>query len=234
MKILAIESSGMVASAAVVEDGKVLAEFTVNNRKTHSQTLLPMIHTLRQTLELEPEELDAVAVSKGPGSFTGLRIGSATAKGIALALEKPIVEISSLEAMACQVFGTGAVICPMMDARRSQVYTALFAYEGERFVRLTEDAPMAVEQLLAELNARNKPVVFLGDGVPVYEARIREGCSVPFSFAPAFMNRQRSAALGMLAVSYAKQGKWVNADMHRPEYLRLSQAERERMEKADG
>lgn len=231
MIILAIESSGMVASAAVVEENKVLAEFSVNNKKTHSQTLLPMISVLRKTLELELSDLDAVAVSKGPGSFTGLRIGSATAKGLALALEKPVVEVSSLEAMAYQVFGTDALICPMMDARRAQVYTSLFTFEGERFTRVTQDAPMSVEDRIAEVNRLGKTVIFLGDGVPVYETQIRTGCTVPFLFAPPYMNRQRSAALGLLAVEYAKQGKMVDADMHRPEYLRLSQAERERMEK---
>lgn len=234
MKILAIDSSGLVASAALVEEDRILAEFNVNNKKTHSQTLLPMIDQLKGILGLEMNQIDAVAVSKGPGSFTGLRIGSATAKGIALALEKPIIEISSLEAMAYQCFGAEKLICPIMDARRNQVYTALFSWENDQFKRVWEDAPLPIEELAAGLNALGKDVIFLGDGVPVYEQTLKEILQLSYSKAPAFMNRQRAAALGILALEYAAKGEMVDSDMHRPEYLRLSQAERERLEKNNG
>ena len=231
MKILAIDSSGMVASAAVVEEEKVLAEFTVNNKKTHSQTLLPMIETLQKTLELPVQEIDAVAVAKGPGSFTGLRIGSATAKGIALAVGCPVVEVSTLEAMAYQLCGTDAVICPMMDARRSQVYTALFEYRESSFCRLTEDAALPVDAVIAQLNEKGRKALLLGDGVPVYEDKIRESLRVSCQFVPAFASRQRAAALGILALEYARSGRLTDPDLHRPAYLRLSQAERERLER---
>lgn len=232
MKILAIDSSGMVASAAVVEDDKVLAEFNVNNKKNHSTTLLPMIDTLKDFLQLDLETLDAVAVSKGPGSFTGLRIGSATAKGIALALEKPIVEISTIEAMAYQLFGTEKLVCPLMDARRNQVYTGVYRFSGREIENAAEDMAVDIEEIIELINSKNEPVIFLGDGVPVYKDVLEEKLCVPYEFALAFQNRQRAAALGILAIEYAKKGKITDPKMHRPQYLRLSQAERERLERA--
>jgi tRNA threonylcarbamoyladenosine biosynthesis protein TsaB len=233
MKILALDSSGMVASAAVVEDDKILAEFNVNNKKNHSVTLLPMIETLQRILELELETLDAVAVSKGPGSFTGLRIGSATAKGLALALGKPIIEISSLEAMAYQIYGTDKLVCPIMDARRAQVYTGVYRNTQDGISAVLEDRAAAVEELVGYLNLQNEPVIFLGDGVPVYRDILKEKLFVPYEFAPAFQNRQRAAALGVLAVRYAAEGRMISSEKHRPDYLRMSQAERERMERSD-
>lgn len=233
MIILAIDSSGMTASCAVATEDKVLAEFNVNNKKTHSQTLLPMIDTLKKTLELNINDIDAIAVSKGPGSFTGLRIGSATAKGIALAIDKPIIEVSSLEAMAYQIFASDAVICPMMDARREQVYTGIFEYDEQSFKRLSKDRPLAVTEIIEEINQIGRKTVFLGDGVPVYENIIKENLTVPYLFAPAACNRQRAAALAGLAFEYANRGLYTDPDMHRPEYLRLSQAERERLSKQE-
>ena len=234
MKILAIDSSGMVASAAVVEDDKVLAEFNINNKKNHSTTLLPMIDALKNFLQLDLETLDAIAVSRGPGSFTGLRIGSATAKGIALSLEKPIVEISTIEAMAYQLFGVKSFICPLMDARRNQVYTGVYRFNEAVLETVMEDSALDIEEAAEFLNAKGEPVIFLGDGVPVYKDVLKEKLDIPYEFALAFQNRQRAAALGVLAVRYAKEGKMIDSKMHRPQYLRLSQAERERLERAGG
>lgn len=233
MKILAIDSSSLVASAAVVEDDRVLAEFNVNNKKNHSATLLPMIDTLMRFLDMKPDECDAIAVSKGPGSFTGLRIGSATAKGIALAADKPIVEVSSLEAMAFQLYGAKGLICPIMDARRNQVYTGVYKFDGEALKTVLEDCAESIDELVAYLNKTGEAVIFLGDGGPVFEKTIRETLHIPFEFALAFQNRQRAAALGILAVRYAKEGKMIKGEKHAPDYLRLSQAERERLERAN-
>lgn len=234
MKILAIDSSGMVASAAVVEDDKVLAEFNINNKKNHSTTLLPMIDALTKFLQLDLETLDAIAVSRGPGSFTGLRIGSATAKGIALSLEKPIVEISTIETMAYQLFGVKGLICPLMDARRNQVYTGVYRFNEAALETVMEDSALDIEDVIKFLNAKGEPVMFLGDGVPVYKDVLKEKLDIPYEFALAFQNRQRAAALGVLAVRYAEEGRTVASEMHRPQYLRLSQAERERLERAGG
>ncbi|MBP5733988.1 MAG: tRNA (adenosine(37)-N6)-threonylcarbamoyltransferase complex dimerization subunit type 1 TsaB, partial [Lachnospiraceae bacterium] len=131
MKILGIDSSGLVASVAVTNDGVLLGEYTTNYKKTHSQTLLPMLDELKKMIELDLSTLDAIAISAGPGSFTGLRIGSATAKGLGLALDKPLIEVPTLEGLAYNLCGSNALVCPIMDARRNQVYTAVYEFEEE-------------------------------------------------------------------------------------------------------
>ena len=128
MKILGLDSSGLVASVALVEDSELVAEYTTNYKKTHSQTLLPMLDELRNMIELDMHTVDAIAIASGPGSFTGLRIGSATAKGLGLALEIPLVEVPTLEGLAWNLYGTEKIVCPVMDARRNQVYTAAYEF----------------------------------------------------------------------------------------------------------
>lgn len=235
MKIAAIDSSGLVASVAILDGETMLATYSVNYKKTHSQTLLPMLAEITQMTEFEMNTLDAIAVAKGPGSFTGLRIGSATAKGIGQALSKPIIEVPTLDAMAYQLYGVERVICPLMDARRGQVYTGLYCFERAnhetKFSVLKPQCAVAVEEIVELINSLDRPVIYLGDGVPVHEVFLKEKTKVDFEFAPAGCNRQNAAALATLAATYYKQGDMVSADAHRPEYLRMSQAERERMER---
>ena len=171
-KILGIESSSLVASVAILDGDTITAEYTVNHKKTHSQTLLPMLDEIVRMTEQNLEDLDAIAVSGGPGSFTGLRIGSATAKGLGLALEKPLIHVPTLDAMAYNLYGCGERICPIMDARRGQVYTGIYRFEDNTFRTLKEDCAIALEELLEELAAAQEPVVFLGDGVPVGREKI--------------------------------------------------------------
>ena len=234
MKILVLESSGLVASVALMEENSMICEFTMNHKKTHSQTLLPMVDEMMKITGFNKKELDAVAISKGPGSFTGLRIGSATAKGLSQALNIPVVSISSLEGLAANLYGTEDLICPIMDARRSQVYAGIFQYEGEKLVTRMEDDAVSVADLISMLNEKGEPVIFLGDGVPVYQKLLEEGLTVPYRFAPSHMNRQRAGAVGVLAVQYFKEGKTETSRDHKPEYLRKSQAERELLEKQNG
>ena len=232
MKILAIESSGLVASAALMEDGTLLAEYTVNFKKTHSQTLLPMIDEIVKMIGLDLKELDAVAVSEGPGSFTGLRIGSATAKGLALALGRKIVEVPTLEALAYNLYDTDALVCPIMDARRGQVYTAVYRFTDHELVCVRGRTAESIEELTEELNAfPDEKVIFLGDGVPVFRERLGELMRKPFSFAPAHLSRQRAGAIASLGIRYYREGKAIDSAEHRPDYLRPSQAERVRAEK---
>lgn len=231
MKILAIDSSGIVASAAVVAEDTVLAEFNTNYRKTHSETLLPMIDSIMKMTETDVKDLDAVAVAKGPGSFTGLRIGSATAKGIALAAGKPIIEISTLEAMAYQLYGAEGIICPMMDARRHEVYYGFYRFEGEKLIQVMPDGAAPAADVIERINSLGEKAVLTGDGVPVNEETIKQGMKVPYTEAKPFQNRQRAAALGILAVQYAAEGRYVSSFDHAPVYLRVSQAERERAER---
>lgn len=241
MRVLAIDSSGMTATVAVVEDTQTIAEYTVNFKKTHSQTLLPMIDTMGKMIELDLKSIDAIAVAGGPGSFTGLRIGSATAKGLGLALEKPLIHVPTVDGLAYNLYGCQDIICPIMDARRKQVYTGMYTFarrelEGSKETELVLDVLEAqnaspIDELIERLNIHGRPVVFLGDGVPVYQDVIREKMRVPFSFAPASANRQRAAVVGALGIQYYKEEKFETAMEHQPDYLRVSQAERERAEK---
>ncbi len=228
MKILGIDSSSLVASAAIVTDDILTAEYTVNFKKTHSQTLLPMIDEIVSMTGTDLEEIDAIAVSGGPGSFTGLRIGSATAKGLGLALKKPLIHVPTVDALAYNLWGAADLVCPIMDAKRNQVYTGIYRMrEGLSIVK--EQCPMDMRGLMEKLNGLGEPVIFLGDGVPVYEPVIRETAKVPFSFAPAHMNRQRAAAVAALGAVYYRQGRTETAAEHGPDYMRKSQAERERL-----
>lgn len=231
MKILALDSSGMVASVAVLTEEQLIAEYTVNYKKTHSQTLLPMLDAIAGMTELDLRELDAIAVAAGPGSFTGLRIGSATAKGLGLALNKPLVSVPTLEGLAFNLYGCGDVICPMMDARRKQVYTGLYTFEGGRMQVLLPQTACPVDEILERCVSLGRKVIFLGDGVPVYRDSIEETMRTDYGFAPAHMNRQRAGAVGMRAFDYIREGRTETAAEHAPVYLRKSQAERELLAK---
>ena len=241
MKIIALDSSGLVASVAIVEDDTLIGEYNVQYKKTHSQTLLPMLDELKKMVELDLSTIDAIALAAGPGSFTGLRIGSATAKGLGWTLNIPLVEIPTLDGLACNLYGTDKLVCPIMDARRNQVYTGIYEFtqiEGKGRVKgealeyqlldILPQCAVSIDELAFKCNEQNREVIFLGDGVPVFREKLKELLTVPYSFAPAHMNRQRAAAFAMLAFQYMKEGKVVAAKDHAPEYLRLSQAEREK------
>lgn len=231
MKILGLDSSGLVASVAVVEDDRLLAEYTVNYKKTHSQTLLPMLDTISQMIDLDLQSIDAIAVAAGPGSFTGLRIGSATAKGLGLALNKPLVAIPTVEGLAYNLYDVQGLICPIMDARRNQVYTGIYKFENHEMAAVEPQMAIGIEELLEKLNEKGSSVTFLGDGVDVYRKVIEQMLKVPYHFAPAHVNKQRAGAIAALGEKYFAQGRTETAREHQPEYLRVSQAEREREER---
>ena len=232
MKIVAMDSSGLVASVALIEDDSMIAEYTVNYKKTHSQTLMPMLEDVVRMTELDLKEVDAFAVAAGPGSFTGLRIGSATVKGLGLALDKPVIGVPTVDALSYNLWDSDKLICPIMDARRNQVYTGLYRFENGEHVIVMDQAPMDIAELMDRINELGEPVIFLGDGVPVYRERILELANVQVLFAPAHMARQRAGAVGVLASRYFAEGRIESAAEHKPEYLRMSQAERERAEAA--
>jgi len=231
MKILALDSSGLVASVAVVTEDKVLGEFTVNNKKTHSQTLLPMVDEVLKILDMDVKELDAIAVAGGPGSFTGLRIGASTAKGLALVLDIPIINIPTVDSLAYNLYGTDHLICPMMDARRNQVYTGLYEWQEGEFKVVLPQFAAEVEELAEKLNSYNREIIFLGDGVEAQLSKFAPLLKAPYTIAPVHLSKQRAAALGALGIEYYKAGKLQDGDSFEPEYLRMSQAERERAEK---
>ena len=231
MKILGIDSSGMVASVAIVQDDILIAEYTMNHKRTHSETLLPMIDEIVKTSETKLEDLDAIAVAAGPGSFTGLRIGAATVKGLGLALGIPVIPVKTCEGLAFNMWGTEGLICPIMDARRNQVYTGLYKVLGNVEV-VMDQTPMDIHELIERINEEGQAVTFLGDGVPIYEDIIGQEINVPCKFAPASMNRQRAASIAAYGEILYKDKNYVEADDFAPEYLRKSQAERVRDEKS--
>lgn len=233
MKILGIDSSGLVAATALMSDGIVTAEYQIHNKKTHSQTLMPMISEMMSMADVKPEELDAIAVSEGPGSFTGLRIGASIAKGLAWTLKIPIVPVSSLMGLAANVEMPGQIVCPIMDARRNQVYTGIYEFCDGKLQILENQMAVSVTEIAEKLNALGREVIFLGDGVPVYRKTLAEVMKIPYSFAPAHMNRQRASAVAVLGAQYYVQGRAESAMEHKPDYLRLSQAERERKEREE-
>ena len=230
MKILGIESASLVASVAIVTDDILTAEYTVDYKKTHSQTLLPMLDEIVRMTEQDLKTIDAIAVSGGPGSFTGLRIGAATAKGLGLALDKPLIHVPTIDAMAYGMQGCGWLISPIMDARRGQVYTGIYRFEDE-FEVVQENEAVAIETLLGQLSDFDSDVVFLGDGVPVFRDRIIAELGAMAHFAIPGCNRQRAALVASLGAKYFAEGKCVSADEFMPVYLRDSQAERVRKEK---
>ena len=226
MLILAFESTAKPASAALVKDGQLLSQYTQCSALTHSRTLLPMAEDMLKNAELRLSDVDLIAVAHGPGSFTGIRIGVATVKGLAWAAEKPCVGVSTLEAMAWHGLAAGGYICPVMDARRSLVYNALFKIENGRPVRMTEDRPIALEELAKEVTALGAPVFLIGDGAALcFEYFTAHG--VPCVMAPDNLRWQDAWGVAMAAADKTPG----NADELLPVYLRLSQAERERQER---
>lgn len=226
MKILAIESAATTASAAVLEDEHLVAEYTIDYKKTHSQTLLPMISEIRDMIQLDLETLDAIAVSGGPGSFTGLRIGSTTAKGLGLALKKPLIHVPTLDAMAFQIFGTSGLICAMMDARQGNVFAGIYR-NTEEFEVIKKSCHSSIAELAEELNQLGEPVILTGDGADVYLEQLKEKCRVSLYRAPAFACRARAGAVAALGAVYYREGRTQTAVEHVPDYLRVSQAERQ-------
>lgn len=226
MLTLAFESSAKAASVALVRDGKLISQYSQCSGLTHSRTLLPMAEDMLKNAELGLDKVDVFAVAYGPGSFTGIRIGVSTVKGLAWATEKPCVGVSTLEAMAWHGLAAGGYICPVMDARRSQVYNGLFKIEGEKPIRLCEDRAIALPLLGDELKKLDAPVFLVGDGAELTAAYLKEQ-GLPYVLAPDNLRWQSAWGVAMAAMDKTSG----NADELLPVYLRLSQAERERQER---
>ena len=232
MLILAFESSAKAASVALVRDGVLLGQAYQNSGLTHSRTLLPMAEDMLKNLELSLQDVDLLAVSRGPGSFTGIRIGVSTVKGLAWALEKPVCGVSTLEAMANLALsaGEGPLVCCAMDARRNQVYNALFEISGGRPRRLTADRPIAVAELAAELAAMGREAYLVGDGAELCYTTLLE--RLPrLTLLPEHLRQQRASGAALAAWEKIGRGERGDAGSLTPNYLRLSQAERARLEK---
>ncbi|MDE6954941.1 MAG: tRNA (adenosine(37)-N6)-threonylcarbamoyltransferase complex dimerization subunit type 1 TsaB [Oscillospiraceae bacterium] len=230
MKILALESSATACSAALCRDGALVAQSFQNSGLTHSRTLLPMVHDLLRNCGERLEDVDLVAVAAGPGSFTGLRIGVATAKGLAWPGDKDCAPCSTLESMAWQCAHVGGEICAAMDARRNQVYCARFRAEGGALTRLTEDRAMGLDELAAEVRAAAAPQALVGDGAHLVRAAL-EGQGLPCALMPPHLLYQTAWGVARCALELARGGGLISAAAMAPSYHRLSQAERERLER---
>lgn len=230
MKIIALESSAVTAGVAVAEDEKLLAQSFQNSGLTHSATLMPMAVHLLENTGLTLEEMDVVAVAAGPGSFTGVRIGVAAAKGLAWPGDKPCAPCSTLESMAWQCAHMEGEICAAMDARRNQVYCARFRAEGGNLTRLTPDRALGLEQLSEEIRASGKPQTLVGDGAHLVRRALEER-GLPCLLMPPHLLYQTAWGVARCALRMARAGELVSAAAMAPSYHRLSQAERERLEK---
>ena len=230
MKVLAVDTSGMTASVALAEDEKTIAQFSMNHKRTHSEQLLPMIDHMLKTALWDMAEIDLFAVAKGPGSFTGLRIGITTVKALAHANGKPVVPVSTLDGLAENSFTQGMPIrvCPILDARRSQVYCAVY----ERGEKIWDDCAVSLEQLLEFLDGGK--TLFLGDGVDVYREAIQKAMGENALFQPEQFRYQNAASLAKAGLKAFRNGASQPYYQVEPSYLRVSQAERERAEKTRG
>ena len=225
MKILALETSAKAVSAAVSEDGRILASGYQDTGLTHSRTLMPIVEHILKNTGLTVADMDAIAVAAGPGSFTGIRIGVAAAKGLAFAADKPAVGVSTLAAMARNVaFCDGLVICAM-DARRQQVYNALFEAKDGQLTRLTPDRAIALEDLAEELRSDPRPKTVVGDGARLCFAHLTEA-GISCRLAPAHLVMQNAMSVALEAEAMAAEGKLVSAQALEPVYLRPAQADR--------
>lgn len=230
MKILALETSAVAASAAVCEDEALIAQSYQRTGLTHSATLMPMVEAMLKNTGMTLSEIDLIAVAAGPGSFTGLRIGVSAAKGLAWPLDKPCAGVSTLEAMAWQLSGMEGIICAAMDARRQQVYNALFELNNGKPVRISPDRAISLDDLQAELAKVNKTQIMVGDGAHLCYNAFQK-CGYPVKMAPPHLRYQTAWGVARCALEQSREGKLTDAAGLIPNYHRLSQAERERLAK---
>ena len=230
MKILALETSAKSVSCAVVENGAPLASAYQCTGLTHSRTLLPMVDAMLRNAELTLDQIDAVAIAAGPGSFTGLRIGIAAVKGLAWAADKPCVGVSTLEAMAENVSHIDGLIVGAMDARRSQVYNAVFERREGLLVRVREDRAISLDDLCEDLQNIEKTIFLVGDGAELCYTTLLERLP-QLTLLPEHLRQQRASGVALAAWEKIGQGDCGDAAALCPNYLRLSQAERARLEK---
>lgn len=228
MLIFGIDTCCMAATAALVGDRVMLAQTVINHKKTHSQKMMPQIESMFALSETSPDEIDAFAAAVGPGSFTGVRIGVATAKAMAQAADKPCIAVSTLEALAYPSKHFDGIISPILDARRSQVYNALFEGGKRGMTRLCPDRTLTLAELFGELAADGRDVLFMGDGVLAYQNEIREALGKSAYFAPRVTGMNLGGAVAEIGLEKFEKGETVHYSKLVPQYVRLSQAERDK------
>ncbi len=227
MLVFGIDTCCNAATAAIVDDHRMIAQTVVNMGRTHSQIMMPQVEEMFKTSEIDPAQIDAYAAAVGPGSFTGVRIGVATAKGLAQAAIKPCIAVSTLEALAYSSKVFDGIAAPILDARREQVYNALFDCKSGELLRLTDDRALALEDLLTELKKLDRNVIFMGDGVFVFEDKIRTALGTRAFFAPKTTVMNLGGAVAEIGLEKLKKGEILSYSELVPSYVRLSQAERD-------
>lgn len=232
MLVFGIDTCCMAATAAVMADDRLAAQVVQNNKKTHSQKIMPMIEQMLLQADISVSDIDCFAAAVGPGSFTGVRIGVATAKALAHAVGRPCAAVSTLHALANNVRVFDGIICPILDARRGQVYNALF--EGGSLNRLCEDRALSVDKLCEELKQTEGKIIFLGDGLPVFAERINKELGARAVFAQRMHRMNLAASVAEIGYEMLMLGDVSGYAELSPQYLRLSQAERERLEREGG
>jgi len=226
MKILSIESASVTASCAVAEDENILGEYTLRHKKTHSEKLMPLIEDLMRELKLKIDDIDYIAVSKGPGSYTGLRIGAAIAKSLSFAADIEIVGVPSMKSLAANLYVEDKLIVPVMDARGERVYTGIYRWENNECKEVKDQFPCNIDELMEILKDYQEPIIFNGDGSINYRDRIEKTLIKKAYFAPEVFNYLKASTLACVAFNMAVRGETVPAETFKPQYLRLSQAER--------
>lgn len=226
MIILSVDSSSSTATCALVKEDKILGEINLNDKKEHSVILMDLIDSLLTRYNLTLDDIDGFAISEGPGSFTGLRIGMATIKGLAFGSNKPCLAISTLDTLAYNVINFNGIICPIMDALRGNVYTNLYKNNNGKLEAISEANCLSIEELVSVLKEKNEPVIFLGDGVVKHKDYLLENLS-NLSFAPLNSNYPKASSLGELALQLFNSNVTQDLNKIAPVYLRKSQAERE-------
>lgn len=226
MKILAIDTSTTVASVAVCDDEKILGEINLDYKQNHSVTIMPMIDSLLKMVDIDIQDIDYFAICKGPGSFTGLRIGASTIKAMAHSLNKKIIPISTLEVMAYNITHTDKCIVPIIDAKAQRIFTAIYENKNNNLVNILEEEAMTILELLDFIKQNDIDPIFLGDGANAYKDIILKYFDKS-CFAPIHLNKQKASSLLALAIQYEKQGKYTDYNGLEIEYIRKPQAERE-------
>lgn len=228
MLVFGIDTCCMAATAALMNETVMLAQTVISHKKTHSQMMMPQIESMFRLAEVSPSDVDVFAAAVGPGSFTGVRIGVATVKAMAQAAKKPCVAVSTLEALAHSSSCFKGILCPILDARRNQVYNALFDSDGEKMARKCDDRALTLSELFNELKELNRDVLFMGDGVLAYREEISESLGSLAHFAPKVNNLNLAGSVAEIGLKMFNDGIFTSYNDLVPQYVRLSQAERDR------
>jgi tRNA threonylcarbamoyladenosine biosynthesis protein TsaB len=226
LKVLSIDTSSVVATCAVLDEDKVLGEYSLSQDMTHSENLVPMIKEIMGGLNLKVSDIDIFAAAVGPGSFTGLRIGIATIKSLAHVVDKPVVGVSTLEALAFNIPCFSGILAPIIDARRNRVFSGIYRWKNNKLINIKEPSVVELDELISILQTYDEKILFNGDGTLVYKDKIMEKLNGKVSFSPISTNMPRASSIGELAIIKTKEGKTESYFELVPQYLRESQAQR--------